>query len=66
MYAIGENSKVVEAHENRNFARGEKKTYSLGEKERKKIERFNAADMNLYEAAGDKFEQLQKRYGGGY
>jgi hypothetical protein len=65
MYAIGRDPNKVNAHLNRNAGR-QGGSYDLSSKERKKIERLNAEDMELYSEAKKKFKKLTKRYGGGY
>ncbi len=65
MFAIGKNPQKIDVHENRNFAKGNCE-YAIGPKVRRKLEKINSDDMEIYELAIKRYNLLQGKYGDGY
>jgi hypothetical protein len=65
MYAVGRDPNEINVHLNKNRGR-QGDNYELSSKERGKIERLNAEDMDLYSEAKTIFGRLADRYGKGY
>jgi hypothetical protein len=65
MYAVGRNPHEINVHLNKNAGR-QGDNYELVSTERKKIEKLNTKDMELYALAKLKFRDLVERYGDGY